>query len=51
MTEIKYVQLVRLENNELWLFEQTDKGLKPNHIVKNMIEGEIIENEIEVEVS
>lgn len=47
MNEITYVQLVRLENNELWFFKQTDKGWKPHHIVKDMIDGEIVEEKKE----
>lgn len=46
MNEILYVKLVRVENGELWFFKETDKGYKPHRKVKDMIEGEIIENAI-----
>lgn len=40
MSEIIYVKLVRLDNNELWLFKETPQGLKPHHAVKDILELE-----------
>jgi hypothetical protein len=43
MNEIKYVQLVRTDKNEIWLFQETEQGWKPyRQIKKDIIEGEIV---------
>lgn len=51
MNEILYVKLVRIENGEVWFFKETQQGYKPHRKLKDMIEGEIIEDKVEVIVS
>ena len=51
MTELTYVQLVRVENGELWLFKETPQGYKPHRKIKDIIDGEIIEDNMEIIVS
>lgn len=50
MNEPLYVQLVRMENGELWFFKATEQGWQPHRKITTMIEGEIIQNETGVEV-
>jgi len=45
MNEVAYVQLVRMDNGELWFFRLTEQGWRPHRLVTTIIEGEIIEDE------
>lgn len=51
MNELTYIQLARLENGELWLLKETPQGYQKHRKIKEIIDGEIIENKSETIVS
>jgi hypothetical protein len=42
LNAITYVQLVRTDSNEVWLFRETEQGWKPHRKLGEIIEGEVV---------